>query len=155
MFRVRRSAIIAPLFLLVVMCAGRPAFAQMDFSGEWQPIFYEDQPGTRSRSRDRGLYRHSDQRCGAHAGRYLESLGPDFAGMAVPAPQRGLHLARTIAASHHAKKSIRSRVKSVRSIWNGCVLSILRSGLTAVLILPNSPNIPGAVSRPANGKDRR
>src|SRR5246127_3079862 len=44
MFRVQRPAIIVPLFLLAVMFAGRPAFAQMDFSGEWQPIFYEDQP---------------------------------------------------------------------------------------------------------------
>jgi len=44
MFRVRRTTIIAPLVLLAVMFAVRPASAQMDFSGEWQPIFYEDQP---------------------------------------------------------------------------------------------------------------
>jgi hypothetical protein len=30
--------------MLAILFAGRPAFAQMDFSGEWQPIFYEDQP---------------------------------------------------------------------------------------------------------------
>src|SRR5438093_9736531 len=44
MFRLRRTAIIVPLCLLAVMFAVRPASAQMDFSGEWQPIFYEDQP---------------------------------------------------------------------------------------------------------------
>ena len=46
MFRVRRTAIIGPLVLLAVLFAGRPAFAQMDFSGEWQPIFYEDFTGS-------------------------------------------------------------------------------------------------------------
>src|SRR5262245_10095259 len=44
MFRVPRIAIVLPLVPLAIMFAGHPAFAQMDFSGEWQPIFYEDQP---------------------------------------------------------------------------------------------------------------
>jgi hypothetical protein len=44
MFRVQRTAIVVPLFLIAAICFARPAFAQMDFSGEWQPIFYEDQP---------------------------------------------------------------------------------------------------------------
>src|SRR5262245_13806563 len=44
MFRVPPAAITVCLVLGAVMFAGRPAFAQMDFSGEWQPIFYEDQP---------------------------------------------------------------------------------------------------------------
>lgn len=30
--------------LLVMLLAGAPAFAQMDFSGEWAPRFHEDQP---------------------------------------------------------------------------------------------------------------
>ena len=37
-------AAIVPLLLLGLMFIAVPAFAQMDFSGEWMPIFYEDQP---------------------------------------------------------------------------------------------------------------
>src|SRR2546429_468632 len=37
-------AAIVPLLLLGLMFIAVPAFAQMDFSGEWNPIFYEDQP---------------------------------------------------------------------------------------------------------------
>jgi hypothetical protein len=40
---VQRTAIIVSL-LLGLMLITVPAFAQMDFSGEWNPIFYEDQP---------------------------------------------------------------------------------------------------------------
>jgi hypothetical protein len=40
---VQRTAIIVSL-LLGLMFIAVPAFAQMDFSGEWNPIFYEDQP---------------------------------------------------------------------------------------------------------------
>ena len=44
MGKLNRAAIAAPLFLLALMLMSVPAFAQMDFSGEWNPIFYEDQP---------------------------------------------------------------------------------------------------------------
>ena len=37
-------AAMVPLLLLGLMFVAVPAFAQMDFSGEWAPIFYEDQP---------------------------------------------------------------------------------------------------------------
>jgi cyclase len=38
-----RSAVSA-VFFLVIMCAAVPASAQVDFSGEWAPRFWEDQP---------------------------------------------------------------------------------------------------------------
>jgi glyoxylase-like metal-dependent hydrolase (beta-lactamase superfamily II) len=38
-----RSAVSA-VFFLVITCAAVPAFAQVDFSGEWAPRFWEDQP---------------------------------------------------------------------------------------------------------------
>ncbi len=38
------QARIAGVLLLVTMLASVPAFAQVDFSGEWAPRFYEDQP---------------------------------------------------------------------------------------------------------------
>src|SRR5205814_6578014 len=44
MFRLQRPAIMVPLLVLAVFFVACPAFAQMDFSGEWQPIFYEDEP---------------------------------------------------------------------------------------------------------------
>ena len=34
----------AVLLLVCVVAAGAPAFAQVDFTGEWAPRFYEDQP---------------------------------------------------------------------------------------------------------------
>lgn len=34
----------AGLLLVCVVAAGAPAFAQVDFTGEWAPRFYEDQP---------------------------------------------------------------------------------------------------------------
>jgi len=40
---IQRTAIIVSL-LLGLMFIAVPVFAQMDFSGEWNPIFYEDQP---------------------------------------------------------------------------------------------------------------
>src|SRR5437016_14344030 len=33
-----------PLLLLLTTLASVPAFAQVDFSGGWPPLFYEDQP---------------------------------------------------------------------------------------------------------------
>jgi hypothetical protein len=40
----RRTLRIAPLVVLAVVSAGRPAFAQIDLSGEWSGTFYEDLP---------------------------------------------------------------------------------------------------------------
>ena len=39
-----RSIMFAVLLLVCVVAAGAPAFAQVDFTGEWAPRFYEDQP---------------------------------------------------------------------------------------------------------------
>src|SRR5216117_1692392 len=39
-----RAAIAGPLLLLAAMLVSIPAFAQIDFSGEWAPRFYEDEP---------------------------------------------------------------------------------------------------------------
>jgi hypothetical protein len=39
-----RSIMFAVLLLVCVFAAGAPAFAQVDFTGEWAPRFYEDQP---------------------------------------------------------------------------------------------------------------
>jgi hypothetical protein len=39
-----RSIMFAGLLLVCVVAAGAPAFAQVDFTGEWAPRFYEDQP---------------------------------------------------------------------------------------------------------------
>src|SRR6476619_6870374 len=35
---------IAGLALVVIAACGRPAYAQIDFSGVWAPLFHEDQP---------------------------------------------------------------------------------------------------------------
>src|SRR5712691_8918052 len=35
---------IAGLVLVLTSALGRPAFAQIDFSGVWAPLFHEDQP---------------------------------------------------------------------------------------------------------------
>jgi hypothetical protein len=40
MGKVKRAGIMAPTLMLLVV----PAFAEMDFSGDWGPRFYEDQP---------------------------------------------------------------------------------------------------------------
>jgi hypothetical protein len=39
-----RPIMFAVLLLVCVFAAGAPAFAQVDFTGEWSPRFYEDQP---------------------------------------------------------------------------------------------------------------
>jgi cyclase len=39
-----RARITILLFLLVIMLKGLPALAQTDFSGEWTPLFHEDDP---------------------------------------------------------------------------------------------------------------
>jgi hypothetical protein len=39
-----RSIMFAVLLLVCVFAASAPAFAQVDFTGEWAPRFYEDQP---------------------------------------------------------------------------------------------------------------
>jgi len=39
-----RSTMLAVLLLVCVFAASAPAFAQVDFTGEWAPRFYEDQP---------------------------------------------------------------------------------------------------------------
>ena len=44
MHHANRAIVIGLLLLLVVLLASIPAFAQIDFSGEWAPRFYEDQP---------------------------------------------------------------------------------------------------------------
>ena len=41
---INRAARVVPLLMLALILVTAPAFAQMDFSGEWNPIFYEDQP---------------------------------------------------------------------------------------------------------------
>jgi len=41
--RTIRHAVVAAVFLLVAVNAG-PAWALVDFSGEWAPRFWEDQP---------------------------------------------------------------------------------------------------------------
>src|SRR6202049_547964 len=40
MGKLHRAGVVAPFLLLLAM----PAFAEMDFSGDWAPRFYEDQP---------------------------------------------------------------------------------------------------------------
>ena len=42
--RARKRLRPTPLLLLVTMLVSSPAFAQVDLSGEWAPIFHEDQP---------------------------------------------------------------------------------------------------------------
>src|SRR5256885_429816 len=44
MHHANRAIVIGPLLLLVVLLASIPAFAQIDFTGEWAPRFFEDQP---------------------------------------------------------------------------------------------------------------
>src|SRR5438445_2212471 len=39
-----RIGIMGPLVLLMTLILSIPAFAQVDFSGEWAPRFYEDAP---------------------------------------------------------------------------------------------------------------
>jgi hypothetical protein len=39
-----RSITFAVMLLVCIFAAGAPAFAQVDFTGEWAPRFYEDQP---------------------------------------------------------------------------------------------------------------
>jgi hypothetical protein len=41
---IKRAKFAVPLLLLVMLPVSGPAFAQVDFSGEWAPRFYEDQP---------------------------------------------------------------------------------------------------------------
>ena len=44
MNNLNRNAIAGALLLLASVGLARPAFAQVDFSGEWAPRFHEDQP---------------------------------------------------------------------------------------------------------------
>src|SRR5207244_4862214 len=39
-----RAGCVVLLVLLGMVLSGIPAFAQVDFSGEWSPRFYEDEP---------------------------------------------------------------------------------------------------------------
>ena len=41
---VYRAGCVVLLVLLGMVLSGIPAFAQVDFSGEWSPRFYEDEP---------------------------------------------------------------------------------------------------------------
>lgn len=44
MGKVSRTAMVVSLLLFGMMLGSVPAFAQMDFSGEWAPLHHEDQP---------------------------------------------------------------------------------------------------------------
>jgi len=87
---------LAGLPALGMLLAGIPAWAQIDFSGEWAPRFYEDQlervPGP-----ELGDYLGIPiNGRGSPEGRQLGCLDSNLAGVAVQAALSRLHLARAV-----------------------------------------------------------
>ena len=87
-----RSTILGTLGLLAMLVASRPAFAQMDFSGEWAPVQDEDNTGNpyvgeflgipmsragslRAQAWNASLYTLPEWQCRPHGAMYI-SRGP-------------------------------------------------------------------------------
>ena len=147
------NRIVAGFAFVAAFLVGAPAFAQVDFSGEWAPRFWEDQP---------------ERVPGPELGDYLglpindaarlraDTVGrvdPDAARMAVPAAFRRLHLARAVEPAHLEGSRSASRARSRRSTPNGCARWIVRSISTAARIRRRTRSTPGPASRPEMGGD--
>ena len=79
---------------------GVPASAQVDFSGEWAPRFWEDQP-ERVPGPELGDYLGIPiSEAARHARRYLGRLDSDASRVAVSSALGRLHLARAVEPAH-------------------------------------------------------
>ena len=117
------SRLVGLVAIALALCVA-PAIAQVDFSGEWAPRFWEDQP-ERVPGPDLGDYLGIPINDAARLrAEVVGRLHPDAARVAVPAALGRLHLARTVAACASRKKSIPSRARSSRSTPSGCAPSI-------------------------------
>ena len=145
-----RSAVSA-VFFFVIACTAVPASAQVDFSGEWAPRFWEDQPERVPGPELGRLSRHSDQRSGAAPRGHVGRLDPDAcpSGSAVRTRPITSGAGRRTCAS--PKRSIRSRVRSPRFTPSGCGRSTVRSIWMAVRIRLQTRCTRGPDSRPRSG----
>ena len=146
---VSHEALMRSLVLVALLTlSAAPAFAQVDFSGEWAPRYHEDQP---------------ERVPGPELGDYLgipindaarmradtwDAVDPDAARVAVPAALGRLHLARAVAAEDPQGSEPADARDRSRSTPSGCARSTTRSTSTAGRTRPKTRRTPGAASRP-------
>ena len=138
-----RAKVLASGLVLGIIVGALPAAAEMDFSGEWAPRFYEDQP---------------ERVPGPELGDYLGLPINDAARMRAdtwsasimtlpewqcrPHSAR-LHLARAVQPAHLERSGPGDARDHRRCTPSGCARSTVRSIWTAVRIRRSMPRTPG------------